>query len=83
MYEEIKNNIIENFFNRNYKWTFGSKKQTIIANIKEHSIFPIDYDYNTDILSMYLGNDIIINFNLIWKTQTNNQSSVYKLITFN
>jgi len=66
MYNEIKQSIINNFLNKGYLYSCGYKKESIIGKIIENSIFETEYDYNTDIMTMKLGDNINLNFNFEW-----------------
>ena len=86
MYNEIKQNIIKNFFNKGYLYACGCKREAIIDNIIDKSIFAINYNYKNDILTMNLGNNISIDFSFNWeyKTYKNNfgrEMPHYKLIS--
>jgi len=77
MYDEIKKNIIDNFFNRNYLWTSLISKNTIVNFIKEKSVFPIAG--NGDMITMNLGNDISLMFILEWETTKDNRYRLIKI----
>jgi hypothetical protein len=77
MYDEIKKNLIDNFFNRNYLWTSLVSKNTIVNFIKEKSLFPIAG--NSDMITMNLGNDISIMFILEWETTKDNRYRLIKI----
>jgi len=68
MYNEIKQNIINNVLNKRYLYAFGCKKESMIDNIIENNIFASKYDYNNDILTMNLGDNVIIDFKFEWGT---------------
>ena len=85
MYTEIKNNIIKNFFNKEFRYAYGCRKEAIIEKIQENSIFNVKYNYSTDILTMNLGDNIVITFECEWEytTHQNNlgkEMKRYKLI---
>lgn len=85
MYNEIKQNIIDNFFNKGYLYTYACSKQAIIDKIFENTIFPINY-YNNDVINMNLGDKVNISFKLNWEVITsvnklnNKETKYYKLI---
>lgn len=79
MYNEIKQNIIENFLNKGYLYSCGYKKESIIGKIIENGIFDTIYDYKTDVMTMKLGDNINIDFNFEWAessySNTNNTTN--------
>ncbi len=77
MYDEIKKNLIDNFFNRNYLWASLVSKNTIVNFIKEKSVFPIAG--NSDMITMNLGNDISIMFILEWEITKDNRYRLIKI----
>lgn len=85
-YNEIKQNIIDNFFNKIYRNSICSCKNGIISDIKERCPFKIDIlDNNYSMLKMELGNEIILIFNFEWEIKkyinsTKNEIESYKLI---
>jgi len=82
MYSEIKKNIIDNFLNKNYLYTCGCSKPHIVQHIIDYSIFKTSYDFDNDILTMYLGDNVNITFNFIWESynKQNITTLFYKLI---
>ena len=70
MYNEIKQNIIKNFLNKGYLYACGCRKEPIIERIIENGIFTTTYDYQNDMMTMKLGDNISIDFKFEW-----NQSS--------
>ena len=82
-YNEIKKNIIENFFNKMYKYGCCNNKKFIISDIKERTIFPCEYDENTDIMTLHLGDGIGIDLKFIWEVREHiNNGLCYRLIDF-
>ena len=82
MYNEIKKNIINNFLNKNYLYTCGCSKPHIIQNIINNNIFNTSYNFNNDVMTMSLGNNVVIKFNFIWESynKQNTVTKFYKLI---
>ena len=80
MYEEIKNNIIEKFFNRNYRYTVVTCKQRIIDDINERLPFKTISDNSYDNIDIELGDNIVLSFNLYWETKNNGKLTMYKLM---
>jgi hypothetical protein len=81
MYDEIKKNIINNFFNTYYLWSCVLTKNTVIGDIKNRCPFEVETNTDNDILTMNLGDNIIIDFNLTWEKKVNvNNIVVYKLV---
>ena len=62
MYEEVKKNIIEKFFNCIYKYTVVSSKKAIIDDINKRLPFKVISDKNCESISIDLGDNIFINF---------------------
>jgi hypothetical protein len=80
MYETVRNNIINNFLNRNYRWTCVTNKKTILNDMIDRSPFPFTYDYDKDILMITLGDNINIAVHFIWEYK--NDPKIYHLINF-
>ena len=82
MYNEIKQNIIKNFLNKRYLYTFGCKKEPIVDNIIENCIFTTKYDYKNDIMTMDLGDNIKIDFKFEWGQTSYSTASLphYKIM---
>lgn len=80
MYEAVRNNIINNFLNRNYRWTCVSNKETVFNDMRDRSPFPFTYDYDKDILMVTLGDNINIAVHFIWEYK--NDRRLYHLINF-
>ena len=83
MYNEIKQNIIKNFLNKGYLYAYSCKKEPIIDKIIENKLFDTTYNYDTDIMTMNLGDNIKIDFNFEWEQSPhiNNPNIIYyKLI---
>ena len=81
MYETVRNNIINNFLNRNYRWTCVSNKKAVFNDMIDRSPFPFTYDYDKDILMVTLGDNINIAVHFIWEYK--NDCRLYRLINFN
>ena len=84
-FNEIKKNIIENFFNKNYKYSCVSVKNAIVNDIKTRSMFGLTYDIEKDIMRMDIGDGIEIDFKFEWEEKTyhsslNKDVKMYKLI---
>jgi len=81
MYNEIKQNIINNILNERYLYTFGCRKESMVDNIIKNSIFTSKYDYDNDILTMDLGDNVIIDFKIDWGTTSYSTTSLpqYKI----
>lgn len=81
MYEEIKNNIIENFFNKYYRYTCVSVKNCIFSDMVERLPFPFVYNSDSDSLTINLGNGVNINFNFKWDERENTNKFINKHYT--
>ena len=64
-YNEIRNNLIENFFNRNYRYTCVTCKNSVISDMKNR--LPFNINCNNDVLYINLGNNVDLTFNLTWE----------------
>ena len=74
----IKNHIINNFLVPYYKYSSVSMPKIVIMDIKKHSWFECDYDYDTNNLSVNIDN-FIINIKFIWgPSSLNNKITVLK-----
>lgn len=83
-YNEIKKNIIENFFNKMYKYGCCNNKMFIISDIQQRSMFPCKYDEGTDVLTMVLGDGISVDFSFKWESREHiNNGMCYRLVDFN
>jgi len=83
MYETVKINILKKFLIRNYLWTCIVRKEALFEDMLERSPFPFNYDYDSDVLMVNLGNDISILFNFKWDIKHNGTSTQYHLININ
>lgn len=66
-YNEIRQNLIEKFFNKNYRYSCVTCKSTVINDMQNR--LPFNINYNNDVLNINLGNNIDLTFNLIWETK--------------
>lgn len=86
MYSEIKNNIVKNFLNKGYLYTCGCSKSAIVDKIIENSIFTTNYNYDTNVMTMKLGDNVDITFDFDWELTSyinklnNKEVQHYKLI---
>ena len=83
MYEEIKKNIIEHFFNTHYLWACCVNKKFIFDNMQNNCPFNIIVNENGNTIIMNLGNNINISFNLKWEERhiDNSKYINYRLIS--
>lgn len=65
-YNEIKQNLINNFFNKGYKNTIADKK-IIISDMQDRCPFEIKMNEDDSTMEMILGNGINLIFNLDWQ----------------
>lgn len=85
MYNEIKANIINKFFNK-FLYTCGCSKPAMINKIIENSIFSSKYDYDTNMMTMTLGDNINLTFEFNWENTSyicksnNKEIQHYRLI---
>ena len=66
MYNEIKQNFIEKFFNKNFRYTTVSVKEAVIDKIR--FIFPFDFTVsdNVKFITLHLGNNVDVTFKFHW-----------------
>lgn len=70
MFDEIKENFINNFLNKNYLWTCSVNRTSIINDMNDRSPFPLKAIGNEcKVIHVYLGNDIILAFDLKWESR--------------
>lgn len=79
--EQIKKNIIENFLIPYYKYTTIHLINSVIYDVKKRSWFPCEYDYNTNVMTFNLGNNISIDIKFLWESRKDN-IDMYNLINF-
>ena len=77
MYNEIKQNIINNFFNPNYKYTVYIAKKFIIDSMETRCIFPCTYNEDMTIFTVTLGDGISIEFHFDWE----HRDDTYRLVS--
>ena len=85
MYEHIKENFINRFLNPRYRWATVISKNSIICNIGENCPFPVKSIENGNKILIDLGDNIIIDINLVWEDKiiANDKNIVhYRLISF-
>lgn len=72
-YNQIKSNIISNLLDPLYKWTSVPKnnKDIVYNNIRSKIPFPLSVNDN-DIMTLNLGDNILIDINIHWKENENN-----------
>ena len=68
-YEEVKKNLIDNFFNTHYLWACCTNKDSMFKDIVKRIPFNVNYVHFADyeILEMDLGDGIKINFKFSWE----------------
>lgn len=77
-YNEIKQNIIENFLNPGFRFSAVQIPSIIIGTIRERSWFPVTYNEKDNTLTFNIGNNINIDVKCIWEEKpSGNQSRVY------
>ena len=85
MYQEIKQNLIDHFFNTYYLWTCCSTKKSILSDIQKRCPFKTKILNNGNLIYMYLGDNITLSFDLKWEQRTNENSkhimTSYRLIS--
>lgn len=66
-YEHIKQNFIERFFNKNFKYSWAYSKNAILSKLEEFCPFPFTYNESNDVLRIDLGDDVILTFQFEWE----------------
>lgn len=85
MYEGIKKNFIENFFNRHYRYTVCACKSGLENDIALRCPFPVEWMNNDNVICINLDDNISLMFNLVWEERLSNanhgkQITTYRLI---
>lgn len=84
MYDEIKKNIIERFFNNYYLWTCCNNRDVLLSDINKRIPFDVRYpnfsDYET--IEMNLGDNIKITIKLKWEKRTFKNSIGNEIINY-
>ncbi len=69
--DKIKQNIIDRFLIPYYKYTSVHLISTVIADVQKRSWFPCSYDVFTNVLTMNVNDDIVLNIKFIWEHSNN------------
>ena len=78
IYDEIKNNMIKNFLNKNYLWACVSNKQKVFDDMADRSPFPFTHDNECNTMVVALGNRVKLTFNFEWVKK--NDGCLYHLV---
>lgn len=78
IYDEIKNNMIKNFLNKNYLWTCVSCKKKVFEDMKDRSPFPFTYDTECNTMIVALSNRVKLTFNFEWVPKS--EEHLYHLV---
>ncbi len=85
MYEGIKKNIINGFFNPLFRYTMGCNKHAIFDKMNDISMFRLEHlkavSDTTDVIRMHLGDGIFLDFVINWEIRVpvNSTESSYLL----
>ena len=79
MYKEIKQNFINNFFNKIFTHSTVSVKNHIFEKMREYCPFKITPTFDCTMLKVELGDDIVLNFNLEWNERETTNGHIYTL----
>ena len=84
-YNEIKTNLINNFFNKHFRYTTVSTKKMLVESIDQLCPFACKFNYENDNMTVILGNNINIDFHFIFKeseytNKLNYKTNSYKLV---
>lgn len=80
-YSHIKQNFIERFFNKNFRYAWGYSKNAIIDKFETFCPFPYSYDTKTDILTIDLGDNVVLTFNFVWEKREHEHKLTKKIHT--
>ena len=78
-YKEIKKNIIERFLNCNYRYVVLTNKSILSSDIEQRLPFNCVFENDFNHLSINLGDNIKLHFNLYWENRNN---KTFRLIKF-
>ena len=79
IYDEIKNNMIKNFLNKNYLYVCVSNKHIVFDDMMDRSPFPFTYDNDCNTMNVALGNRVKITFNFEWESKDDNLYHLIKI----
>ena len=79
-YLEVQTNLINNFFNPNYRYSCVMIKDSVITDINQRFPFPFKYNYDNDIMSVSLGNNINIDINFEWEFTDQKKFHLVKIL---
>ena len=71
MWEEVKANIVNNFLNKNYRYTCVLNKGIIFKDMKDRFPFPFENNNEYTNMKVSLGDNIFININYHWEEKEN------------
>ena len=78
----VKNHIINNFLVPYYKFSSVSLINTVVADIKNRSWFPCEYDYASNSLIINIDENINVKINFIWSYYQSANSCMWILKNF-
>lgn len=81
-YNEIKQNFIKNFFDKNFRYSVVSVKKALIDKMEYAFPFKfVVYDDDVSRINLDLGDNVVLTFNLKWEIKTlENGRKLYRLI---
>lgn len=83
-YNEIKQNFIDNFFNKNFRYSVVSIKKAIVDKVEYAFPFKFIFEDKNDFISQLtldLGDNVVLYFDLHWEKKIlDNGKSLYRLI---
>lgn len=78
-YNEIKNNFVNNFFDKIFTHSTVSVKNHIFEKMKEYCPFTITPLNDCAMARIDLGDDIVLTFNLEWNERETSNGHIYTL----
>lgn len=78
-YNEIKDNFVNNFFDKIFTHSTVSVKKHIFEKMREYCPFDITTSSDFNTLRIDLGNDIVLSFNIEWNERETNHGHIYTL----
>lgn len=67
MYDEIRQNLIDNFFNKHYRYSRVSLRKAVFEDMKQRLPFPFTFNDSCTSMQVILGNGISFIFNIHWE----------------
>lgn len=79
-YEEIKQNFIQKFFNKLYKYGCCTCKQFIVNDVQQRLMFPCKYNEEDDVMTINLGDGVVVDVKFMWEERHTGKIPSYRLV---